>query len=48
VLLYPGCIFLEVAAAVELLSEHCEMGYFTPRGESHDASNGVRMVATGS
>ena len=35
VLLYPGCIFLEIAATVELLAEHCEVGYFTPTGEVH-------------
>lgn len=47
VLLYPGCIFLEIAATVELLAEHCEIGYFTPTGQVHEASNGARMVPTG-
>lgn len=47
-LLYPGCIFLEVAAAVDLLAEHCDMSYLTPGGDVHEASNGVRMIPTGS
>lgn len=48
ILLYPGCIFLEIAAAAEILAEHCELGYFTPIGEVHEASNGLRIMATGS
>lgn len=48
ILLYPGCIFLEVAAAAEVLAEHCELGYFTPTGGVHEASNGLRIMAAGS
>lgn len=48
ILLYPGCIFLEIAPAAEILAEHCDVGYFTPKGEMHEASNGLRVIATGS
>lgn len=40
VLLYPGCIFLEIAAAVELLAPRCRLLYATPDGAEHPASNG--------
>jgi putative intracellular protease/amidase len=48
VLLYPGCIFFEIAAAVELLARRCEIAYFTPDGTTHAASNGARIAADGS
>jgi hypothetical protein len=47
VLLYPGCIFFEIAAAVELLATRCEIRYFTPDGATHAASNGARIAADG-
>ncbi|STQ89140.1 DJ-1/PfpI family protein [Iodobacter fluviatilis] len=48
VLLYPGCIFLEIAAAVELLAKHARVQYFTPDGGPHVSSNGACMMAVGS
>ncbi|MCX7207105.1 MAG: DJ-1/PfpI family protein [Proteobacteria bacterium] len=48
VLLYPGCIFFEIAAAVELLAQHGRVQYFTPDGRPHESSNGACIVATGS
>jgi putative intracellular protease/amidase len=48
VLLYPGCIFFEIAAAVELLARSCELAYCTPDGSAHAASNGARIAADGS
>lgn len=48
VLLYPGCIFLEIAAAVELLAPHCRLLYATPDGSAHPASNGSMLVAQAS
>jgi putative intracellular protease/amidase len=48
VLLYPGCIFFEIAAAVELLARSCDLAYFTPDGALHAASNGARIAADGS
>jgi putative intracellular protease/amidase len=47
-LLYPGCIFFEIAAAVELLARHSRVQYFTPDGEPHESSNGACIVAAGS
>jgi putative intracellular protease/amidase len=48
VLLYPGCIFFEIAAAVELLAQHGRVQYFTPDGELHDSSNDACILAAGS
>lgn len=48
VLLYPGCIFFEIALAVELLAESHDVRYFTPYGEHHIASNGAVLVPHGS
>jgi hypothetical protein len=45
VLLYPGCIFFAIAAAVELLARSCELAYCTPDGTAHAASNGARHWA---
>jgi putative intracellular protease/amidase len=47
VLMYPGCIFFEIAAVVELLAAHCELGYYTPDGTVHAASNGTRIAVDG-
>lgn len=48
VLLYPGCIFLEIAAAVELLAPRCRLLYATPDGSAHPASNGSVLMAQAS
>lgn len=48
VLLYPGCIFLEIAPLLEVLAPECEISFFTPDGAVHDASNGARVIADGS
>ena len=40
VILYPGCIFLEVALAIELLAEKYQIVFATPDGLQHEASNG--------
>ena len=48
VLLYPGCIFLEIAPLLEVLAPECDISFLTPDGAVHDASNGTRVVADGS
>lgn len=48
VLLYPGCVFLEIAPTVDLLAEHCSVAYYTPDGSVHLASNGAQVIADGS
>jgi putative intracellular protease/amidase len=48
VLLYPDCIFFEIAAAVELLAQHGRVQYFTPDGGHHESSNGACIFAAGS
>ena len=47
VLLYPGCIFFEVALAVEVLAPHYEVRYYSPDGANHASSNGATIVAHG-
>ncbi|NDY94070.1 DJ-1/PfpI family protein [Ideonella livida] len=47
VLLYPGCIFFEVALAVDTLSAHCPVKYYTPDGKPHVASNQATVHASG-
>ncbi len=47
VLLYPGCIFFEIALAVETLAEQLPVRYYTPDGQSHVASNGAHICASG-
>jgi putative intracellular protease/amidase len=47
VLLYPGCIFFEIALAVDVLAEHAAVRYYTPDGRAHSASNGARIAACG-
>ncbi|MBS0448476.1 MAG: DJ-1/PfpI family protein [Proteobacteria bacterium] len=47
-LLYPGCIFFEVAAALELLAPACTIVCLTPDGTEHAASNGLRIAADAS
>lgn len=48
VLLYPGCIFFEIALAGEALGAHYPIRYYTPEGAPHTASNGAEIRATGS
>ena len=48
VVLYPGCVFFEIALAVETLAAACTIGYYTPDGGEHRASNGAVLRATGS
>ena len=47
VLLYPGCVFQEIALAVEVLAPHRPLRYLTPDGAVHRASNGARLQADG-
>ena len=47
VLLYPGCIFFEVALAMETLAPHLHLRIVTPEGKPHRASNGAVMAADG-
>ena len=47
VLLYPGCIFFEIALATETLAEHMPVRYYTPNGQAHRASNGALIQASG-
>lgn len=43
--LYPGCIFFELALVTELLAEKYQMIFVTPDGKDHLASNGSVMQA---
>lgn len=45
VLLYPGCVFFEVALAMENLAKHLSLGVVTPDGNPHRASNGTVVDA---
>lgn len=45
VVLYPGCIFFEIALAVELLAKKFEIIFATPDGADHRASNGAVLMA---
>ncbi|POZ62481.1 DJ-1/PfpI family protein [Chromobacterium alticapitis] len=47
VLLYPGCIFFEIALLAEELAGHAPLRYLTPDGEAHSASNGAVLAADG-
>lgn len=47
VLLYPGCIFFEIALATETLAAHFPVRYYTPDGRSHNASNAATVAAAG-
>lgn len=46
VILYPGCIFFEVALALELAASKYEIVALTPDGKSHSASNGLEISNT--
>lgn len=48
VLLYPGCIFFEIALAAETLRARYALRYYTPEGNAHAASNGAEIAASGS
>ena len=44
-ILYPGCIFFELALTLELLAEKFEIVFATPDGSDHQASNGSLVRA---
>jgi putative intracellular protease/amidase len=44
--LYPGCIFFELALVLELLAEKYQIIFATPDGSDHHASNGSILRAT--
>lgn len=46
-ILYPGCVFFEIALAVEVLASKRRVDYFTQDGAAHRASNGVVIEAAG-
>jgi len=48
VILYPGCIFFEVALVVEILTEKYKIIFATPDGKDHLASNGSVLRASAS
>jgi transcriptional regulator GlxA family with amidase domain len=48
VLLYPGCVYLEVARAVELLAERFQVLHFTPEGSVHAGADDVMIQPDGS
>lgn len=48
VLLYPGCIFFEIAWCTETLARAgARLRFHTPDGQPHLASNGARLLADG-
>jgi len=47
-ILYPGCIFFEIALALELLAKKFEIVLATTDGSDHEASNGIKIKATAS
>lgn len=46
VILYPGCIFFELALALELLAEKYQIIFATPDGADHHANNGSILRVT--
>lgn len=48
VLLYPGCIFFEVALATETLAPRARLAFYSPDGSPHAASNGAVLQVAGS
>lgn len=48
VILYPGCIFFEIALATEILKDKFRIVYVTPDGSDHLASNGSVLKAQAS
>jgi putative intracellular protease/amidase len=47
VVLYPGCIFFEIAAVSELLADRCEVKFLSSHDSIHVASNGSRIMTDG-
>jgi putative intracellular protease/amidase len=47
VLLYPGCVFFEIALAAETLAPRFAITFLTPDGEDHRGSNGATVVSDG-
>lgn len=47
VLLYPGCIFFEVALATETLAAHLPVRFYTPQGQALPLSNGLLVQPAG-
>jgi putative intracellular protease/amidase len=47
VVLYPGCIFFEIAAVSELLADRCEVKFVSSHDPIHVASNGSRIITDG-
>lgn len=47
VLLYPGCLFFEVALAAEVLAAHGPVRGYTPDGRPHRSSMGLTLEADG-
>ena len=47
VLLYPGCIFFEIALAVETLARTSAVRYYTPDSKAHEASNAAVVASSG-
>lgn len=47
VLLYPGCIFFEIALAAEVLAARYPLRFLTPDGADLTASNGLRLRSDG-
>lgn len=48
ILLYPGCIFFEVALAAEVLATSMEVVFYTPDGDVHCSSAGAIIAPAGS
>jgi transcriptional regulator GlxA family with amidase domain len=48
VLLYPGCIYAEVATVVRTLSAQCEVLHFSPDGNALTDAHGRTLAAQGS
>lgn len=46
VVLYPGCIFFELALALELLAQDSEVFVFTPDGEEFSLNNHLKIFQT--
>jgi putative intracellular protease/amidase len=47
VLLYPGCIYFEIALAAEMLNQHFPVRYYFPNGQRYTASNGAVLQPAG-
>lgn len=47
VLLYPGCVFFEIALAAETLARNFAVRYYTADGKPHEASNAALVASAG-